>query len=546
MFEVPGSLDRDRIRQLFSPQALQRDPGRVVAYWRTSIADNCRFRGVLQVNERELRREFVVEYRDEYGDNVRVPPSNLPEAVEELLATRELLIADRLLEELKTADAESAAADAASSPAAAAGAGIFGVLRWGAGLVRGVSDTLRAGAGGTGGAQQPGANETRGLVSVELLRELSRLVVASAQRQACGPEGAVLFTRLSGSSNKQAQDEEFSFRSFLRRVVCADADASAGATAATAAVSTPTAAHGLAAANSAEQQLKRVLLGLDETGALLLAAYMVQEGDAAEGVFDGAAVIKVLGPSAATATATAAAAGRRVSKLEASLLRLRASRANVDRQITEAERGMADSLSRAREYKARGNEPMALQMMHRRERGKARLASLTKSYCALDGALGRIETARDENDLNRTLLETYRNAASGLRELREDGGVTLERAAEALDAFEDELDKSRELADDVAARLGVGAGTGSGDAEEDERLLEEISKLSFGEKTAAAAVAAATPVAPAAPATPVAPSAQILALSEPISPDRPVVVSAHAAHTPSSADKIAQAAPALV
>ena len=271
---------------------------------------------------------------------------------------------------------------------------------------------------------------------------------------------------------------------------------------------------------------------------------MVHPGDAAEGVFDGAAVIKVLGPSAATATATAAAAGRRVSKLEASLLRLCASRANVDRQITEAERGMADSLSRAREYKARGNEPMALQMMHRRERGKARLASLTKSYCALDGALGRIETARDENDLNRTLLETYRNAASGLRELREDGGVTLESAAEALDAFEDELDKSRELADDVAARLGVGAGTGSGDAEEDERLLEEISKLSFGEKTAAAAVAAATPVAPAAPATPVAPRAQILALPEPISPDRPVVVSAHAAHTPSSA--VAQAAPALV
>ena len=432
-FRVPESHDEDRIRRLFglSPTALRRaeDKEELEGYWSGAVTDFSIFRGKLCCTTSELKETFRVKDSGADGEFV---PRELPLTMGLLLRDGKVLSADELRSWFK---------EFSSQPPLRSNA-LTGVLQWATSFLTRPSS-----------AQPRALEETCELLSAKLLGSLTALIVEKART--VKPDESIFFLQPSG---RPSVDSLYTFRSFIGRVVCADEVVM------TQRGAPVTPKHG-SNAQPPNAGLKRLLLGLSDNDVFLLAAHMLRDGKAAmqaTGSGAGGVVLKILRESDSTG---------HISPLESSLLQLRANLADAESEIERLSREPAEYTVKAKACMERQDEAGGLRWLRRREGIKRRLKALEQSAQLIDNTLSTLEQATDQAKLNQTLFKVYSDATRGLRDLRDESGVTPASAEAAREAFELEFEKTRSFNEEVGATLQRSVG---GDEDDEDELLAEL------------------------------------------------------------------------
>eukprot|EP01032_Pedospumella_encystans_P010274 gene10274-12026_t len=160
-----------------------------------------------------------------------------------------------------------------------------------------------------------------------------------------------------------------------------------------------------------------------------------------------------------------------ISEAEEASLRLKSSIHQVETKVEELRMSIQHLLDKARKCKAENDTKGALFYLsskRSREQARDRLIQSLVGLVEAQDALG-------QSNVNVMLANAYRAAAQGLKASRKEANLTAESAAEAMDAFQEEMD---EMADINAVLTGSReAGTVGATEEEQEELEAELAAL---------------------------------------------------------------------
>lgn len=434
--------DLDTVRYLYGVSPCKKrgekdeDVDSVMHFWQSNLLAYCRFNRVLCFSSKEIEKGFSVEsYNANLGAKEQYIPGHLQDTLEELVRREEVVTAISLRAWYKanTKDAPAASESAASS--ASLPLALLATLSQG--LWGGISkltssafvpqcDKSAAALGGVG--------DQSGFISVALLRVLEDAILGLAQQR---NQRDLVF--LSTSTGK-ACDETLTFWAFLLEV---------------------------AAAPACSEDIRDLLTGFGERDVQLLGYYLMKRRTLLESVggTKGVKIVKII-----TRQAAAAAAATCIMPEEISRLTLRASIANIDRQLETNRHEIDACAAKAAKHSRDKQSKLGMYEFEKRKTLLERQDELSRKYMILDRALDSVQHGIDAAEMNRLVQEAYISAASGLRSIAKCGDVTVESFEAAEEAFELELEKLNEVAE-VVGRM---ADMGVEEREELERQFEDF------------------------------------------------------------------------
>lgn len=323
----------------------------MLRFWVTNLVAFSKFRRRLVFTAREVEKEFAVEaYNASYGAREEYIPGHLPQTLEELVKRQEVVTSGDLrawyrTEHPSSSSSSSRASSSSTSPSATASLPMSLLTNIGHGLFFGVSRLTssvfqsQTGAAATSPAGDGGA---QGFVSMQLFCLLEDAVLRVARQR----EQRDLVFFLAGSG--KPCDDTLTLRSFLLEV----------------------------AASNCSEDLGELIRQLTEEETELLISFLVKRGT----MLVSGGIVKIV-------TARPCA----LLPEELSRITLRASIANIDRQLEINKQEIDTCEAKARAHCRDQQKALGLYALEKRKRALERMDTLSRQYMILDRALDGIQ-----------------------------------------------------------------------------------------------------------------------------------------------------------